>query len=50
MTTFEELLHACLYEQEAQRRGLVRKGLLSHEEVLEGVISVRRKVEGKRAK
>jgi len=31
----EELLRACLYEQEALRRVLVRKGLLTNEEVLE---------------
>ncbi len=28
MVTFEELLRACLYEQEALQRVLVRKGLL----------------------
>ena len=28
VVTFEELLRACLYEQEATRRVLVRKGLL----------------------
>ena len=34
VVTFEELLRACLYEQEATRRVLVRKGLLTNEEVL----------------
>ena len=31
--TIEELLRACLYEQEALRRVLVRKGVLTNEEV-----------------
>ncbi len=48
VATFEELLRACLYEQEALRRMLVRKGLVSNEEVLEEVKVVRRKLEGKR--
>ena len=34
LVTFEELLHACLYEQEALRRVLVQKGVLTDEEVL----------------
>ncbi len=29
VATFEELLRACLYEQEALRRVLVRKGVLT---------------------
>ncbi len=33
IATFEELLRACLYEQEALRRVLVRKGLLTNDEV-----------------
>ena len=37
---------ACLYEQEATRRVLVRKGLLTNEEVLEEIKVVRREVEG----
>ncbi len=45
---FDELVRACLYEQEALRRVLVRKGLLTDEEVLEEVKTVRRKLEGKR--
>ena len=48
IATFEELLRACLYEQEALRRVLVRKGLVTNEEVLEEVKAVRRELEGKR--
>ena len=48
VTTFEELLRACLYEQEATRRVLVRKGLLTNEEVLKEVKAVRREMEEKR--
>ncbi len=47
--TFEELLRACLYEQEALRRVLVRKGLLTNEEVLEEIEAVRREMEARRA-
>ncbi len=50
VTTFEELLRACLYEQEALRRVLVRKGVLTNEEVLEEVKVVRREMEGKRGR
>ena len=50
LVTFEELLRACLYEQEALRRVLVRKGLLTNEEVLEEVKAVRREMEGKRGR
>ncbi len=50
LATFEELLRACLYEQEALRRVLVRKGLLFNDEVLEEVKVVRREMEGKRGK
>ena len=39
-----------LYEQEALRRVLVRKGLLTNEEVLEEINVVRREMEGKRGK
>jgi len=46
LVTFEELLRACLYEQEAFRRVLVRKGLVSNEEVLAEVKAVRREMEG----
>jgi len=48
VATFEELLRTCLYEQEALRRVLVRKGLVTNEEVLEEVKVVRRELEGKR--
>ena len=50
VTTFEELLRACLYEQEALRRVLVRKGLLTQEEVLKEIKVVRRELEGKRGR
>ncbi len=49
VVTFEELLMSIMYEQEALRRVLVRKGLLSNEEVLE-VKAVRREMEGKRSR
>ncbi len=49
VATFEELLRACLYEQEALRRVLVRKGLLSEAELLEEIKAVRREMEGKRS-
>ena len=48
--TFEELLRSMMYEQEALRRVLVRKGLLTNEEVLEEVKAVRRELEGKRGR
>jgi len=48
VATFEELLMTVLYEQEALRRVLVRKGLVTNEEVLEEVTAVRRELEGKR--
>ncbi len=47
---FEELLMSIMYEQEALRRILVRKGLLFNDEVLEEVKVVRREMEGKRGK
>ncbi len=50
VVTFEELLRTCLYEQEALRRVLVRKGLLTNDEVLEEVKAVRREMEGKRGR
>ncbi len=46
----EELLRACLYEQEALRRVLVRKGLVTNEEVLEEIKTVRQELEGKRGR
>ncbi len=48
VATFEELLRAMMFEQEATRRVLVRKGLLTNEEVLEEIKAVRREMEGKR--
>ncbi len=50
VTTFEELLRACLYEQEALRRVLVRKGLVTNEEMLQEIKAVRREMKGKRAR
>ncbi len=50
IATFEELLMTVLYEQEALRRVLVRKGLVSNEELLEEVKAVRREMEGKRGR
>ncbi len=50
VVTFEELLRACMYEQEALRRVLVRKGVLTNEEVLEEIKAVRRELEGKRGR
>ncbi len=38
---FEELLMSIMYEQEALRRVLVRKGLLFNDEVLEEIKAVR---------
>jgi len=48
VVTFEELLRAMMIEQDAARRVLVRKGLLTNEEVLEEIKTVRREMEGKR--
>ncbi len=50
LVTFEELLRAMMYEQEATRRVLVRKGVLTNEEVLEEVKVMRRELEGKRGR
>ncbi len=47
---FEEVLMTVLYEQEALRRVLVRKGVLTNEEVLEEVKAVRQELEAKRAR
>ncbi len=41
LVPFEELLRSMMYEQEATRRVLVRKGLLTNEEVLEEGIQCR---------
>ncbi len=48
VATFEELLMTVLYEQETLRRVLVRKGLLTNEEVLEEIKAVKRELEAKR--
>ncbi len=48
VVTFEELLRSMMYEQEATRRVLVRKGLLTNEEVLEEIKTVRREMEAGR--
>ncbi len=50
VVTFEELLRAIMMEQDATRRVLVRKGLLTNEEVLEEIKTVRREMEGKRGR
>lgn len=46
LVSFEELFRACLYEQEALQRVLVRKASFSNEELLEEVKAVRREMEG----
>lgn len=48
VVTFEELLRAMMFEQEATRRVFVRKGMLTSEEVLEEIKAVRREMEAKR--
>ncbi len=50
VVTFEELLRAMMFEQEATRRVLVRKGMLTSEKVLEEIKAVRREMEGKRGR
>jgi len=50
VVTFEELLRAMMMEQDATRRILVRKGLLTNEEVLEEVKTVKRELEGKKGR
>ncbi len=50
VVTFEELLRSMMYEQEATRRILVRKGVLTNEDVLEEVKAVRSELEGKRGR
>ncbi len=47
VVTVEELLRAMMMEQDATRRVLVRKGLMTNEEVLEEIKVVRREMEGK---
>ena len=48
VVTFEELLRAMMFETVALRRVLVRKGLVTNEEVLEKIKAVRREMVGKR--
>jgi hypothetical protein len=43
-----ELLRAMMFETEATRRVLVKKGLLTNDEVLEEIKAVRREMEGKK--
>lgn len=50
VATVEELLRACLYEQEALRRLLVRKGLLTDQEILDELQAVRREMEKRRGR
>ncbi len=50
VVTFEEVLRSIMYEQDATRRVLVRKGLLTNEEVLEEIKAVRREMEGKKGR
>ena len=50
IVTFEELLRAMMFETEATRRVLVRKGLLTNEEVLEEIKTVKRELEGKKGR
>ncbi|MHC4278468.1 MAG: hypothetical protein ACYSTI_14300 [Planctomycetota bacterium] len=50
VVSFEELLRAMMFETEATRRILVRKGLLTNEEVLEEVKTVKRELEGKKGR
>ncbi len=50
LVTFEELLRSMMMEQDATRRVLVKKGLLTNEEVLEEIKAVRREMEGKRGR
>ncbi len=48
VVTFEELLRAMMFEQEATRRVLVRKDMLTNEEVLEEIRTVQREMDGSR--
>ena len=49
VVAFEELLRSCVYEQEAFRRVLVRKGILSDQEILDEIRALRREREARRA-
>jgi len=48
--SLEEVVRSILYEQEALRRVLVRKGLVSNEEVLGELKVVRQGLEGNRGR
>lgn len=50
VVTVEELLRSCLYEQEALRRLLVRKDLLTDQEILDELQTVRRELEARRGR
>ncbi len=50
LATFDELLRGMMFETEATRRVLVRKGLLTNEEVLEEIKVVRREMEARRGR
>ena len=50
VVTVEELLRGCLYEQEALRRLLVRKGLLTDQEILDELQAVHRELETRRGR
>ncbi|MFQ5802655.1 MAG: hypothetical protein ACE5JQ_07160 [Candidatus Methylomirabilales bacterium] len=50
VASVEELLWSMLFEQEALRRVLVRKGIISNEDVFEEIKAVRRDLAGKRGK
>ncbi len=50
VVTFEEMLRAMMFETEATRRVLVRKDLLTNEEVLEEIKVVQREMEAKRGR
>lgn len=50
VATFDEALRSCLHEQEALRRILVRRGVLTDGELLEEIRAVRRELEAKLAR
>lgn len=50
VVTFEEQLRSSAYEQEAVRRILVRRGILTDSELLEEIKAVRRELESRKSK
>ena len=50
VVTFEDLLWSVMCEQEALRRILVRKGIISNKEMLAEIKAIRKQVEAKRGK